>query len=146
MHLVLLLLASCLASARGLSHRVAHTFAVSHCGNSSARRFGVFARAFFPARTTLTRTASHLTAGRSVCTRVTPPRHSKKHEFWPLNGSFLSGLRRVAKPALLWKPCGNCFSQKRAAPIWKIKKSAHYSIFLSSMLNINDLLSCRVSS
>ena len=40
-----------LARARGLSHRVAHTFAVSHCGNSSAWRFGVFARAFFlPAR------------------------------------------------------------------------------------------------
>jgi hypothetical protein len=28
----------------------------------------------------------------------------------------LSGLHRVAKPALLWKPCGNCFSQNGRAP------------------------------
>ena len=146
MHLVLLLLASCFACARGLSHRVADSLAVSHCGNRSARRFGVFARTFFPARTTLTRTASHLTVDGPVCTRVTLPRQPKKHQFWLLNGSFLSGLHRVAKPALLWKPCGNCFSQNRRAPNWMTRKSMNRAEFASKALNISSLLSSPVST
>ena len=78
MHLVLPLLAACLACACGLSHRLVDTFAVSHCGNSGARRFGVFERPLFPAGATVARTAGHLTDGLSVCTKVTPPRASKK--------------------------------------------------------------------
>jgi hypothetical protein len=138
-HLVLPLLASGVACAGGISHRLADSLAVSHCGNRSTRRFGVFERPLFSACANVARTASHLTDDPPVCTKVTPPRESKKHRFWPLNGSFLSGLRRPGKPVSLWKPCGNCFLQKNGTRICQKKDLPSRFSFVPNVLNINKL-------
>jgi hypothetical protein len=132
-HLVLLLLASCFACARGLSHRLADPLAVSHCRDRCARRFVVLESALFPARAYVARAASHLRDFLPVCSIVTPPRRSKSHGFWPLNGSFLNGLRGFGKPMPLWKPCGNCFLQKFAAPNCETNKSA---VFARKSINL----------
>jgi hypothetical protein len=145
-HFVFLLLASCLACARGLSHRLADSLAVSHCRNRRARCFSVFESALFPSGADAARAASHLRDFLPVCVIVTPPRRPKSHEFWRLNGSFLNGLRGFGNPALLWKPCGNCFLQKFPPSNCEANKSAPFAREVLNPLIINGLLIRRPGS
>jgi hypothetical protein len=144
-HLIFPLLASGVACARGLSHRLADTLAVPHSGNRRGRRFGTFARPFFSACTTAARTASDLTDNLPVCTKVTSPRPSKKHRFWLLNRSFLNSLHAFAGSPLLWKPCGNCFLQKSGETNLAIKKFTLRVGFVPIMLNIKGLMGQRTT-